>query len=117
MKAKVFEVGKDVLVVLRHDPANSDPVDVAMVLDPETMFPGITQDRLDYAERYAIDREIEWIKQNADDAAVEAGADNYTDDQMFANSLTIDNFTKKTDLWFEVIEMPLTLREVDDAEV
>lgn len=114
---KVIETSRDVLVVLRHDPANSDPVDVAMVLDPE-LFEGqpnikvwqevhgsktqTVEVDMTPAEVYAINREIEYLKT---ETTKENGCDPVS--IKIVQDLTLANFTKKTDLWFEVIEMPL----------
>lgn len=108
---KVIESGQQVLVVLRHDPASSDPVDVAMVINAETMWPHLNTERQLYkaAEAYAIDREITWIRRDA-----KAGDYDYRPDAVvWANSLTTETLTKETDIWFEVVEMPVILQVHD----
>jgi hypothetical protein len=103
---KVYVTERDVIVIVRHDPNSSDPVDVSSVLST-TFFDGpelkVPEDQLTtVAEQWAIDREIEFIRNEADsDAAMDKPS------KEWAAALTPENFTKQTDLWFECFTMPM----------
>lgn len=111
---KITATEKDVIVVLRHDPNSSDPVEVAAVLQ-QGFFdgPGITvpeDKRIEVAEAWAVQREIEFIRADED-----ANADGplTADQRAWARDLTADNFTKKTDIWFSATIIPLLDYEVE----
>lgn len=108
-KVRVSE--SDVYVILRHDPNSSDIVDVAAVVKPEFLSTfGVTiakDGEEEFLERWAAQREIEFIR------AETYGDDDSTPEQLaYARNLTIENFTKQTDLWFQVMLMPVLSEEI-----
>jgi len=112
---KITATKRDVIVVLRHDPNSSDPVDVGMVLSTN-FFNGVgitvPEDKLtEVAEAWAVLREIEFIRQEVNTIGEDGALDQRQID--WARDLTPDNFTKKTDLWFEAVVMPMLDYEVE----
>jgi hypothetical protein len=100
----------DVYVILRHDPNSSDIVDVAAVVEPAFLKSlGITipkDGENEVLERWATQREIEFIRSETDEYSTQEQID-------YAHNLTIENFTKQTDLWFEVMLMPVLATEAE----
>lgn len=105
---KILVSAEDVILILRHDPNSSDPVEAAMILS-RTFFDGpelkVPDDKIaDVAEAWVIEREIRFIKAEANDEGT-------PEQQLQARDLTPANFTKQTDVWFEVIVMPVIEEE------
>lgn len=113
MANQVYVSTRDVIVVLRHDPCSSDIVSVAAVLDRDFFGVNVPDDAaVAHAETWGIEREIEAIK-----AETEGDEGPLTDEQrLHVASLTPDNFTRKTDLWFEVELVALFDEEAGPGE-